>query len=229
MLVLYLYRIDVTASDTKTADAVLFQLKSLGEAQAETIATRLGITVQAVRQRLDRLLAGGLVAYADNVVGRGRPRRMWSLTPQAVSLFPDTHAQLTVDLIGTIRSELGEAAFSQLLRRRTEGIAANYRRRLPPEPDIRGKLAALVEIRTAEGYMARLEELPEGGYRLIEDHCPICAAAIACQGFCSAELEVFQKLLGDEWRIERLDHLLAGARRCSYRITRTAPEIAKTG
>jgi hypothetical protein len=42
-----------------------------------------GITVQAVRQRLDRLLAGGLVAYADNVVGRGRPRRMWSLTAQA--------------------------------------------------------------------------------------------------------------------------------------------------
>jgi len=218
----------MTAIDAKTADAVLFQLKSLGEAQAETLATRLGITVQAVRQRLDRLLVGGLVAYADNVVGRGRPRRMWSLAPRAASLFPDTHAQLTVDLIGTIRSELGEAAFSRLLRRRTEGIAANYRRRLASEPDIAGKLTALAEIRTAEGYMARLEELPEGGYLLIEDHCPICAAAIACQGFCSTELEVFQELLGDEWHIHRLDHLLAGARRCSYRITRPAPENPET-
>jgi predicted ArsR family transcriptional regulator len=130
-------------------------------------------------------------------------------------------------LIGTIRSELGEAAFSRLLRRRAEGIAANYRRKLAPEPDIRGKLAALAELRTAEGYMARLEELPEGGYLLIEDHCPICAAAIACQGFCSAELEVFQELLGDEWRIERLDHLLGGARRCSYRITAPYPKISK--
>ena len=36
----------------KTAgDAILFQLKSLGEAQAETLARRLGISVQAVRQR----------------------------------------------------------------------------------------------------------------------------------------------------------------------------------
>ena len=65
------------------------------------------------------------------------------------------------------------SAFSRLLRRRTEGIAANYRRRLGPEPDVRGKLAALAELRTAEGYMARLEELPEGGYLLIEDHCPL--------------------------------------------------------
>ena len=215
----------MTATDAKTADAVLFQLKSLGDAQAETIATRLGITVQAVRQRLDRLLAGGLVAYADNIVGRGRPRRMWSLTPQAMSLFPDTHAQLTVDLIGTIRSEFGEAAFCRLLRRRTEGIVANYRRTLAREPGIAGKLAALADIRTAEGYMARLEALPGGGYLLIEDHCPICAAATACQGFCSAELEVFRDLLGDEWRIERLDHLLAGARRCSYRITRATTQI----
>ena len=38
----------MTATDAKTADAVLFQLKSLGDAQAETIATRLGITVQAL-------------------------------------------------------------------------------------------------------------------------------------------------------------------------------------
>ena len=46
----------------KTAgDAILFQLKSLGEAQAETIARRLRVSVQAVRQRLERLLAETLV------------------------------------------------------------------------------------------------------------------------------------------------------------------------
>jgi predicted ArsR family transcriptional regulator len=207
------------ATEAKTADAVLFQLKSLGEAQAETVATRLGITVQAVRQRLDRLLDENLVAFADQPRGRGRPRRMWSLTARANALFPDTHAQLTVDLIGSIRAELGEAAFARLLQKRTEEITANYRRRLDSVPDMPGKLAALAEIRAAEGYMARLEELPDEGYLLIEDHCPICAAAIACQGFCSVEIDVFRDLLDKGWRIERLDHLLSGARRCTYRIT----------
>jgi predicted ArsR family transcriptional regulator len=190
----------------ETTDAVLFQLKSLGEAQAETVATRLGITVQAVRQRLDRLLDENLVEFTDQARGRGRPRRMWSLTPRAISLFPDTHGQLTVDLIRTIRSELGEKAFDRLLQLRAEEIAASYRHRLGPAPDMAGKLAALAEIRSAEGYMARLEELPGEGYLLVEDHCPICAAAITCQGFCSIELEVFRGLLDEGWQIERRDH-----------------------
>src|SRR5262249_62350429 len=95
------------------ADAILFQLKSLGEAQAETLARRLGISVQAVRQRLERLLAERLVTYSDRAQGRGRPRRLWSLAPGAASLFPDTHAQPTVDLIGAIPKSPGGAALAR--------------------------------------------------------------------------------------------------------------------
>jgi len=204
----------------KTAgDAILFQLKSLGEAQAETLARRLGISVQAVRQRLERLLTENLVACSDRAHGRGRPRRLWSLAPSAASLFPDTHAQLTVDLIGTIRSELGQVALARLLDRRREQITAAYCGRLAREPDIARKLMALADMRSAEGYMARVEMLADQGFLLVEDHCPICAAAMSCQGFCSIELAIFQSLLGPGWRVERRDHLLTGARRCAYRIT----------
>jgi predicted ArsR family transcriptional regulator len=200
-------------------DAILFQLKSLGEARAETLARRLGISVQAVRQRLERLLAENLVTYSDRAHGRGRPRRLWSLAPGAASLFPDTHAQLTVDLIGAIRSELGETALAKLLERRKEQITAFYRKRLAREPDIAKKLAALADMRSAEGYMARVEALADVGFLLVEDHCPICAAATSCQGFCRIELQVFRNLLGPGWRIERGDHLVSGARRCAYQIT----------
>ena len=153
---------------------------------------------------------------------RGRPRRLWSLAPGAASLFPDTHAQLTVDLIGSIRNELGETALARLLERRREQITASYRKRLAREPDIARKLTALADMRSAEGYMARLETLADEGFLLVEDHCPICAAAMTCQGFCSIELQVFRNLLGPGWHIEREDHLLTGARRCSYRITPAA-------
>jgi predicted ArsR family transcriptional regulator len=212
----------------KTAgDAILFQLKSLGEAQAETLARRLQISVQAVRQRLERLLAENLVAFSDRAQGRGRPRRLWSLAPGAASLFPDTHAQLTVDLIGTIRSELGEPALARLLERRRKQITAAYRKRLAREPDIARKLTALADMRSAEGYIARLEKLADEGFLLVEDHCPICAAAMSCQGFCSIELAIFQNLLGPGWHIERQDHLLTGARRCAYRITPAAASAPK--
>jgi predicted ArsR family transcriptional regulator len=204
------------------ADAILFQLKSLGQAQAETLARRLGISVQAVRQRLERLLAENLVSFSDRTQGRGRPRRLWSLAPPAASLFPDTHAQLTVDLIGTIRSELGETALARLLERRREQIALAYRKRLAREPDMAKKLTALADMRSAEGYMARVEKLPSEGFLLVEDHCPICAAAMTCQGFCSIELEVFRTLVGPGWQIERQDHVLTGARRCTYLIAPAA-------
>ena len=170
-------------------DAILFQLKSLGEAQAETLARRLGISVQAVRQRLERLLDENLIAFSDRAHGRGRPRRLWSLASGAASLFPDTHAQLTVDLIGTIRSELGEAALTQLLERRREQITAAYRKRLAREPDMARKLTALADMRSAEGYMARLEKLPDESFLLVEDHCPICAShrrKSAGLGHCAA-------------------------------------------
>jgi predicted ArsR family transcriptional regulator len=209
------------------ADAILFQLKSLGQAQAETLARRLGISVQAVRQRLERLLAEDLVSFSDRTEGRGRPRRLWSLAPHAGSLFPDTHAQLTVDLIGTIRSELGETAMARLLERRRQQITAAYRKKLAREPDIVEKLTTLADMRSAEGYMARLEKLPSEGFLLVEDHCPICAAAMACQGFCSIELEVFQNLLGPDWHIERQDHVLNGARRCTYRVIPAAAPVPK--
>ena len=199
-------------------DTILFQLKSLGEAQAEMLARRLGISVQAVRQRLERLLTENLVAFSDHAHGRGRPRRLWSLAPGTASLFPDTHAQLTVDLIGTIRSELGETALAKLLERRREQVTASYTKGLAREPDIGRKLTALADMRSAEGYMARVEALADEVFLLVEDHCPICAAAMSCQGFCRIELQVFRDLLGPEWHIEREDHLLTGARRCTYRI-----------
>ena len=212
-----------TASDT-----ILFQLKSLGEARAETLARRLGISVQAVRQRLERLLAETLVAFSDRVHGRGRPRRFWSLATGAASLFPDTHAQLTVDLIGTIRRELGETALTRLLERRREQITAAYQKRLAREPGIARKLTVLADMRSAEGYMARVEALGAEGFLLVEDHCPISAAAMTCQGFCSIELAIFQNLLGAGWHIERQDHLLRGGRRCTYRITAAAEPASKT-
>jgi predicted ArsR family transcriptional regulator len=58
----------------------------------------------------------------------------------------------------------------------------------------------------------------EGGYLLIENHCPICAAATACQGFCHAERDVFQRALGGDVSVERTEHIVSGDRRCAYRI-----------
>jgi predicted ArsR family transcriptional regulator len=35
-------------------------------------------------------------------------------------------------------------------------------------------------------------------------------------------LEVFQAVVGDQATVERVDHILAGARRCAYRVRKRA-------
>jgi predicted ArsR family transcriptional regulator len=60
----------------------------------------------------------------------------------------------------------------------------------------------------------------DGRFLLIENHCPICAAAKTCQGFCRSELELFQAAFGADMSVTRQEHLLSGGRRCVYRIAR---------
>jgi predicted ArsR family transcriptional regulator len=66
-----------------------------------------------------------------------------------------------------------------------------------------------------------METLHDGSLRLVENHCPICAAATACTGLCDGELDLFRQVLGPGVEVVREEHLLAGARRCAYRIERS--------
>ena len=39
---------------------------------------------------------------------------------------------------------------------------------------------------------------------------------------CDRELETFQAVLGEDVAVERVEHILAGSRRCAYRVVATA-------
>ena len=94
---------------------------------------------------------------------------------------------------------------------------ASYGERVDRTAPLKSRLAALAKLRAEEGYMASVEA--DGtGYLLIENHCPVCAAAKVCQGLCASELALFRRVLGDDVTVERIDHILAGARRCAYRV-----------
>lgn len=201
------------------ADRILFQLKTRGPAETLAIAAALGISRQATLQRLERLVADGLIAHSDARRGVGRPRRVWALTEKAQARFPDTHAQLTLEMLDAVRAEFGEDGVERMIVRREAATATGYAAAMSDAETLEARVQRLAEIRTAEGYMAAASPDPAGGFLLVENHCPICAAAAACQGFCRAELMVFRTVLGPGVEIERTDHILAGARRCAYRIT----------
>jgi predicted ArsR family transcriptional regulator len=151
--------------------------------------------------------------------GVGRPAQVWSLTAAGNARFPDAHAELTAQLIRSIRAQLGEAAMDRLIDSRSAESKAAYAAALAGATDLGERVARLADARTREGYMA--ESRREGaGYVLVENHCPICVAATACQGFCRAELDTFRQVLGPDAFVERAEHIVNGDRRCLYRISK---------
>ncbi len=207
------------ATEQPTRRALLDVLKRLGPRKAADLARDLGVSAMAVRQHLYAMQEEGLIAFAEEAQRRGRPVKLWHLTDAADRYFPDAHAELTVGLLDSMRSAFGDAGLNRLLSVRGREQADLYSERMADRDSLRGRLDALAAIRTKEGYMAEVQETIDGGFLLIENHCPICRAAAACTGLCAAELLVFRTVLGPDVAIERTDHILAGARRCAYRVT----------
>jgi predicted ArsR family transcriptional regulator len=205
-----------------TPDQILFELKTRGPATTRGLAARANITRQAAREHLTKLEVALLVEHTRTAAGVGRPGHTWSLTERGHGRFPDAHAQMTVELIEAIRDEFGAAGLDRMLARREQAMAAKYESVLRGATTLGERVARLVRLRSAEGYMADASRRDDGTYVIAENHCPICAAATACQGFCRSELALFARLLAPA-HVERSEHLLAGCRRCCYLVVPAGP------
>lgn len=127
-----------------------------------------------------------------------------------------------MDFLDAIQKAYGAKGMDRLIAARAKQQCAAFLERIPKRGSLQRRIEVLAEIRTEEGYMADVEEQDDGSYLLVENHCPICIAATACVGLCGAELELFEKVFGggDKVHIERTEHIICGARRCAYRISR---------
>lgn len=190
-----------------------------GEASAATVATELSITKEGSRQHLLKLVEEGLVYANAKGEGVGRPVTYYSLSKNGLAKFPDTHANITVELLTSIKKLLGENALNLLIGEREKQVYERYEKEIKPASrTLEERLEKLCQIRSDEGYMAEWKK-DDDDYIFIENHCPICAAATECQGFCRAELANFKQLIGTEFEIERVQHIVSGGTRCVYRIS----------
>lgn len=202
----------------KTSDKIIQRLKTQGPQTAKVLASELSLTTMGVRQHMQALEDEGDVSFEDIKASRGRPTRVWSLTSKSNSHFGDRHEELSVQLIDSVVTIFGDSGLEKLIAHREQASLVLYRQRLNNEQSLMGKLHALAELREAEGYMATVKDQDEH-YWLLENHCPICAAASQCLNFCRSELNLFQTLLQDVATVSREEHIIQGARRCAYKIS----------
>jgi predicted ArsR family transcriptional regulator len=209
------------ATRERTRDRILFLLKTRGDQGAAQLAALLGQTPMGARQHLAQLREERLVDFDEVRRGVGRPARSWKLTEEGSARFPRGYADLTVEILDSVRRTFGSTGLQRLLERRTRVQRRAYSERLPaPTARLGKRVAVLAQLRSDEGYMAESSRSRDGSYTLIENHCPICVAAEVCPGLCAGELELFEAVLGRDVRIKRQEHILDGARRCTYRISR---------
>jgi DeoR family suf operon transcriptional repressor len=198
-----------------TRQDLLFTLKRTGGARAEELADALEITPSAVRQHLTALSAEGLVAFDERRGGPGRPKHIYRLTESAEALFPKRYGDLAAELLEYI-DDADPALVEKVFDKRRQRRIADAKARLAGR-SFADQIAELTKILDEDGYLAAVETMDDGAYRIVEHNCAILEVARKYGHACSSELEFIRKVLPAA-KVERVQHMMAGAHVCAYEV-----------
>ena len=203
--------------------AILVELKRAHRATAKDLASRLGVSLNAVRHHLKELESQTLVAYERRHQGVVAPAFAYRLTTSAATLFPRRYEATLNELLDHVVEREGRAAAVAVL----EARYATLTRRLQVE--LEGvapaeRMTAVARLLTEEGYMAEAKASTSSGI-LVEHNCAIQAVAERFPEICAAEARFLAAVLGAE--VDRQEHILSGCSACEYRVRFTSPETTQ--
>ena len=194
--------------------AVLVQLKRAQRLTAKELATRLGVSLNAVRHHLKELEAEGLVVYEREHRGVGAPAFAYRLSPSGEGLFPRRYEETLTAVLDQMVERDGRAAAVALLESHFASLTRRLQAELadapPPE-----RLRALGRVLSEEGYMAEVTTVA-GSSTLTEHNCAIPAVAERFPEICAAEARFLSDVLGAE--VDRRGHILSGCSACEYHV-----------
>lgn len=193
-------------------------LKQRGGMDVLKLASEFTLSGMAIRKQLNALEEEGIVTSIEEARPMGRPAKLWVLTPEANQFFPSGYSELSISLIDSMKEAFGPSGLDKLLDVRNKKMQQQYSEQIGENPGLKERLEKLASIRSQEGYMAEVQDQEDGSFLLVEKHCPICDAATACLRLCKNELHLFKTVLGESVRIERLEHIVSGGRRCVYSV-----------
>ncbi|MBD2041456.1 iron-sulfur cluster biosynthesis transcriptional regulator SufR [Microcoleus sp. FACHB-672] len=213
-----------TTHETTTKQDILQYLLKQGQATAHELAESLDISPQAIRRHLKDLEAEGLIQYQSVHAGMGRPQHLYELTREGRHRFPDQYDKFAISLLDTLTETVGQEQVSSILRKQWQRKAIVYRNSLG-KGSLQERVAKLVELRRAEGYMAEWHSVEpaqgtaqtEGGFMISEHHCAISHIAESFPNVCDHELEMFATALED-CTVERTHWIIDGQHQCGYLI-----------
>jgi len=199
--------------------SVLYAVRRRGEATAEQVAEQLRMTVSGARQHLDALTRDGLVEATEMTAEapkRGRRALVYCVTLAADAFFPKAYGELTNELLGYV-GDRDPGLLEQLFAQRREHRIQSAQTRLGRKRSLGAKVAELTRVLDEDGYLATYEKVSPGAYLIVEQNCAIWAVAQRYGQACTSELDFIRAVL-PEATVERVEHMVAGARRCAYDV-----------
>ncbi len=222
----------VITQQTSTKQDILQYLLKQGQATAHQLATELDISAQAIRRHLKDLEAEELIWYQTLPAGMGRPQHVYQLSRQGRARLrrtvsdrlQDSHGEFAVSLLDTLAATVGYDQMSAILQKQWESKALLYRDRVGTG-SVQERVANLVELRKAEGYMTEWYPVDSSdsdtdtGYRFVltEHNCAISNVAESFPSVCGHELQMFATVLPD-CTVERTHWIINGEHRCGYLV-----------
>ena len=216
-----------TTQQVSTKQEILEYLLKHSQATALDLATVLEVSPQAIRRHLKDLEAEELVVYTNTTqAGMGRPQHVYQLSRQGRERLhktaSDRHGDFAVSLLDTIAETVGHDQFKTILQKQWQRKAEEYRDRVG-NGSLRERVANLVELRKAEGFMAEYHPVDSPNssederFIFMEHNCAISNVAESFPSVCGHELEMFAAVLPD-CLVERTHWLINGEHRCGYLV-----------
>ncbi len=209
------------AQQPSTKQDILQYLGQHSSATAQELATKLEISQQAVRRHLKDLANQELISYQAKSQQMGRPQHAYQISSKGRESLNQSTSQnysaFAVSLLGTLAETVGAEQVSQILSKQWQRKAIEYREKLG-NGSLENRVAKLVELRKAEGFMAECHSLESSdGFIMTEHNCAISNVAESFPGICGHELEMFAQILPD-CTVERTHWIINGEQRCGYLV-----------
>ena len=192
-----------------TSDSDLLDLlRVAGPLGVSDMADATEVTATAVRQRLIRLMAKGIIDRDAIRAGRGRPKHLYRLTDKGLRLTGSNFADLALVLWHEINAIEDQQLRQQMIHRVAKTLAAKY------SPQIQGetpsqRMHSLAELFAHWRIPVSIEESPTGPV-LTAHACPYPTLAEHDCSICEMEKELFSELLGRDIELDQ-SHLEGGA------------------
>jgi predicted ArsR family transcriptional regulator len=194
------------STPTETSDGQLLDLlRQRGAMSVSEVSAASEVTATAVRQRLNRLMAQGLIAREVAREGRGRPSHRYSLTEKARRQVGTNFADLAIVLWNEIRAIKDPTVQRGLLERLSRAMAEMYADRIAGgSPEAR--MESLKEL-FAERRIPVNVSHSDGRPQLAILDCPYTDLAQHDRGVCAMEKMLFSELLQTDVKLSqcRLD------------------------